>query len=203
MSQFPRRIFSVRFKVKSTKSFNPPLYKTKGSTSEEVGKKSKYLVNLLDYKSYWFSKLLQLNLISFHHSLYCSTRCTRTQGRRHTERILSTQSHPDKQQRRERTRRRHIKARVGQAVGLKQDVPLFLACMWNSVSSRAGPWLLSPANGERVQADKAEGICSTFHRPFKQHSGSQTARLWVRWRRVSSWAALWSPSAAVISCGLV
>lgn len=76
---------------------------------------------------------------------------------------------------------RHIKASVGQAVRLKQDVPLFLASIWNSVSSRAGPWLLRSANGECAQADKAEGICSTFHRPFKQHRESQNARLWVRW----------------------
>lgn len=99
----------------------------------------------------------------------------------YTVQISNRHSQPDKQERSECTRRRHIKASVGQAVRLKQDVPLFLASMWNSVSSRAGPWLLSPANGERAQADKAEGICSTFHRPFKQHTGSENARLWVRW----------------------
>lgn len=138
--------------------------------------------------------------------------------RTYTVQVSNTSTHPDKQERRECTRRRHIKASVGQAVRLKQDVPLFLAFMWNSVSSRAGPWLLSPANGERAQADKAEGICSTFHRPFKQHSGSQNARLWVRWLRHQShygpkrlhlsrsyvgtlhMSSTWKWSAAVISC---
>lgn len=75
---------------------------------------------------------------------------------------------------------------MGQAAWLKQDVPLFLASIWNSVSSRAGLWLLSLANGECAQADKAEGICSTFHEPFKQHSGSQNARLWERWLKCQS-----------------
>lgn len=75
---------------------------------------------------------------------------------------------------------------ISKPVRLKQDVPLFLASMWNSVSSRAGPWLLSPANGERVQADKAQGICSTFLRPFKQQSESKNVRLWVRWLQCQS-----------------
>ena len=33
--------------------------------------------------------------------------------------------------------------------------------------------------GSAPMADKAEGICSTFLGPFKQHGGPQTARLWV------------------------
>lgn len=101
--------------------------------------------------------------------------------------------------------RRHIKASVGQAVRLKQDVPLFLACVWNSVSSRAGLWLLSLANGERAQADKAEGICSTFHRPFKQHSGSHKRQVVAEVTATmpaSSWDGIWKSSAAEISCGL-
>lgn len=85
--------------------------------------------------------------------------------REHTaSNILSIYAQPDKQEGSEFTRHRHIKV----SVGLKQDVPVFLASMWNSVSSCTGPWLLSSANGELVQADKAERICSTFHRPFKK-----------------------------------
>lgn len=85
--------------------------------------------------------------------------------------------HLNKQQRGKSTGGRRIKAAVGQAVWLKQDVSLFLACVWNSVRSRAGPWFLSLANGVCVQADKAKGICSTFHRPFKKHSGPQRSQV--------------------------
>lgn len=87
------------------------------------------LPNMLHFAS--FSYILADLQINIYCSIkYLKTRLERLERKhRHAVQISNRRAQTDKQERSECKGCRHIKAGVGQAVALKQDVPLFQASM--------------------------------------------------------------------------